>query len=211
MGKFEVSQRTSDGMFNATALLKQWNLYGNKKRDLDDFLIRKQTKEYITVIKSKENPNTQNSGYLKCSDVLMQMRGKGGGTWMHPYLFIDFAMWLNVEFKYDVIGFVYDQLVKYRNEAGDAYRGMSGAVAGIVAKDEAKESIQKVAKACNYIVFNFHESGIRNKQADESKMKELFELERRIAQLIGDGFIKSYDHLIGYLQVLWRKKWQSGG
>lgn len=25
MGEFEVNQRTSDGMFNATILLKQWN------------------------------------------------------------------------------------------------------------------------------------------------------------------------------------------
>lgn len=25
MGEFKVAQRTKDGMFNATALLKQWN------------------------------------------------------------------------------------------------------------------------------------------------------------------------------------------
>lgn len=64
MGCFSVYQRTSDGMFNATELLKQWNKNG-KKKDMDDFLSNKMTKEYITVIESKENINTQKSGDLK--------------------------------------------------------------------------------------------------------------------------------------------------
>ena len=43
MGIFDVFQRTSDGMFNATELLKQWNLntqnYGDlKKKDMDDYI-----------------------------------------------------------------------------------------------------------------------------------------------------------------------------
>ena len=35
MGNFSVYQRTNDGMFNATELLKQWNKTG-KKKDMDD-------------------------------------------------------------------------------------------------------------------------------------------------------------------------------
>lgn len=47
MGIFDVFQRTSDGMFNATELLKQWNLntqnYGDlKKKDMDDIQINYQ-------------------------------------------------------------------------------------------------------------------------------------------------------------------------
>lgn len=38
---------------------------------------------------------------------------------MHPMLFIDFAMWINPEFKYDVIKFVHDEMIRYRNEAGE--------------------------------------------------------------------------------------------
>ena len=52
MGNFDILQRTSDGMFNATELLKQWNLntqnYGDlKKKDMDDYLSIKSTKEFI--------------------------------------------------------------------------------------------------------------------------------------------------------------------
>lgn len=46
MGQFKVEQRTKDGMFNATALLKQWNEYvldtqnsGYVKKDLDDGVV----------------------------------------------------------------------------------------------------------------------------------------------------------------------------
>ena len=37
MGQFEVLQRTSDGYFNATKLLEQWNKSSNDKRYLDNF------------------------------------------------------------------------------------------------------------------------------------------------------------------------------
>ena len=51
MGNFHVEQRTKDGMFNATALLKQWNLNTQnsgdlKKKDMDDFFVNKNVDEW---------------------------------------------------------------------------------------------------------------------------------------------------------------------
>lgn len=46
------------------------------------------------------------------NSVVLQSRGNNVGTIMHPLLFIDFAMWLNPAFKYDVLKFVYDELRK---------------------------------------------------------------------------------------------------
>lgn len=204
MGKFEVFQRTSDGFFNATALLKQWNKDG-KRKDIDDFLGNKMTKEYITVIESKENLNTQKSGDLK---VVKSARGKNGGTWMHPFLFIDFAMWLNVEFKYDVIKFVYDQLIQYRIEAGDAYREMTTQIARISKKSDIPVNISSIASALNHIVYGRHEREIRNKSAEEQSMRELLKLQIKVSELIKEGFIKTYDQLINYLRKIWTEKYQ---
>lgn len=64
--------------------------------------------------------------------------------------------------------------------------------------------MQKVAEALNWIVFGCHEKMARNKYGDESKQRELYQLEKKIADLINDGFIKNYDSLINYL----RKKFQ---
>jgi len=199
MGNFEVFQRTSDGFFNATALLRQWNK-GDKKKDLDDFLGNKMTKEYIKVIESKENLNTQKSGDLK---VVKSTRGKFGGTWMHPFLFIDFAMWLNVEFKYEVIKFVYDQLIQYRIEAGDTYREMAAEIARISKREDIARNISNVASAINIIVYGRHQREIRNKEAEEQSMRDLVKMQIKVMELIKEGFIKSYDALIDYLRRIW--------
>ena len=49
------------------------------------------TEEFIETIILKENLKDRNS-------VVNIIRGKYGGTWMHPYLFVKFAMWLDPNF-----------------------------------------------------------------------------------------------------------------
>lgn len=138
--------------------------------------------------------------------VYLKTRGKKGGTWMHPMLFIDFAMWINPEFKYDVIKFVHDEMIRYRNEAGDAYRELSSAVMKIVPNDFMPKAMRKIGEALNWIIFNGHERLLRNKHGDESKQRELWQLEKKVADLINEGFITSYDPLINYLRKLYNKK-----
>ena len=204
MGDFDVIQRTSDGMFNATSLLKQWNAYSGQQKKLDHYFENNSTDEFINALISEENLHTRNSVYLKSR----ASRGINAGTWMHPLLFIDYAMWLNPSFKVKVLKFVYDELIRYRNEAGDAYKDMTGAVASLVTnKKELPLCIKKIARALNYIVYNSHERELRNKQAEENKAKELADLEKDIAKLINQGFIKSFDNLVNYLRRLWREKY----
>ena len=122
MGEFDVTQRTSDGMFNATELMKQWNAANGSKKEIKHFLEEnKNTQEFINALISEESLNGRNSAYLKT-------RGVRGGTWMHPYLFVDFAMWVSVEFKSKVIKYVVDGLILSRQEAGDFYNEMCGQI-----------------------------------------------------------------------------------
>lgn len=209
IGEFNIFQRTKDGMFNATALIKQWNgqpiLHTQKngyvkKKDLDDYLSNKNTQMFIKTIQERENLNTTKLVYLKSR----ASRGENAGTWMHPMLFIDFAMWINPSFKYDVLKFVSDQMIRYRNDAGDAYRKLSSSVASIVPKGKMEGSIRKVAETLNWIVFDGHEHLMRNRHGDEAKQRELWELERKVSDLINEGFIDNYRDLIIYL----RKKYQ---
>jgi len=48
---------------------------------------------------------------------------------MHPYLFIDFAMWLSPEIKYKAIKWVHDNLIKYRVDSGDNYNILRRSIA----------------------------------------------------------------------------------
>lgn len=209
MGEFNVTQRTKDGFFCATELLRQWNEYANlnrgnsphlKQKDLKEFFYNKNTKEFIDALLEEEKLSTKNLAYLK-------LRGKSGGTWTHPVLFVKFAMWLNPRFEVQVIKFVYDEMIKYRNEAGDAYNKLGSAVSKIVRKDFMPQAMQKVGEALNWIVFNEHERNIRNQYGEEKKQRELYELERKVADLINEGFIKSYDQMITYLKNVYRHKY----
>lgn len=203
MGKFNVIQRTSDGMFNATSLLNQWNNQNESGKKIAHYFENSNTNEFINTIESREKLTCRNSVYVKSRAA----RGENKGTWMHPLLFIDFAMWINPAFKYDVLKFVYDELIKFRNDAGDAYIQMSSAVAKIAPKKEIAQSIAKVAQAINFIAFGNHEKEIRNK-GDEHSMKELVKVEKDITMLINDGFINSFDALMAYLRKRWSEKYQ---
>lgn len=200
MGNFDILQRTSDGMFNATALLKQWNNSSTTERKLDNYFNSDKTKEFINTILERENLNTPKMVYLKT-------RGKyNGGTWMHPMLFIDFAMWINPSFKYDVLKFVYDKMIDYRNKAGDAYKTLATNVQKLVGSNFMPIAMRRIGEAINWIIFNCHEKELRNKFGNEEKQNELYQFEIKVATLIDEGFITSYDNLIKYLRNQYAKR-----
>lgn len=193
MGQFDVQQRTRDGYFNATELMKAWNLQSGMKKEIKDFLGNKSTMEFVSALQSDDSLNGVKSPYLTA-------RGKSGGTWMHPLLFIDFAMWLNPSFKVKVLRFVHDEMITYRNEAGDAYKELSAAVSTFTPANKIKDVMTHVSKGINFIIFGSHKTLIRNTFGDESKMRELWHFERMLTSLIKDGFITSYANLMRYLR-----------
>jgi len=218
MGNFEITQRSTDGYFDSNALLNQWNIQPEKpRRRLDDFLESQNTTEFMAEL-SEELQSADNHLWRKSSNAENQLVVKQKGrmtmhgrtldkTWMHPYLFIKFAMWINPRFEVTVIKFVYDELIKQRNEAGDSYREMSAAIAKITPRKDLVLAISKVAQGLNHICFGEHEKEIRNKQG-EAPMKELVKLEQEITLLINVGHLKSFDQLHKYLQTKWRQKYQ---
>lgn len=202
MGEFSVKQRTKDGFFNATELLKQWNRVSGMKKEVTKFLDLGSTSELVKIIMEREDLHTQDSTYVKSR----ASRGDNAGTWMHPVLFIDFAMWINPSFKYDVIKFVYDDMIRYRNLAGDSYKELASAISKIVPKTFIPKAMQKVGEALNWIIFDSHEPLLRNKHGNESKQRELWQLEKKVADLINEGFILDYDILISYLRKQYQKR-----
>lgn len=202
MGEFKVTQRTKDGMFNATELLKQWNTSKGASKELKDYFDNKSTSEFIDALIKEENLHRDNSPYVKSR----ASRGNNAGTWMHPLMFIDFAMWINPTFKVKVLKFVYDEMIKFRNLSGDAYPSMCRAVRSILPEHIFREKIKDLARSLNIIVYGKHESEIRNKVADESKLKELYELESQIAQWINIGLVSNYEQLRTTLNKLYYQK-----
>ncbi len=203
LDKFIVEQRTKDGMFNATHLLKQWNESTGQQKTIAHYMENSATQEFVKALMDEESFTCRNSAYV----VSKARTDRGGGTWMHPLMFIDFAMWLNAAFKVKVLKFVSDQMLAYRNEAGEAYKVLSSAVGKIVTANNMKQQMPLIAKAINWVVFGNHQKEIRNDYGEEQKQRELFEMERQIAMLINDGFLRSKDEVINYLRRKFSEKY----
>lgn len=211
IGDYLVVQRTSDGYFDGMELLRQWNSKEeNPKRQMSKFLEQEQTKEFIKALVEDEshvanNLHGDNQVFTKIKGRITKNGKTPDKVWMNPLLFIKFAMWINPTFEVKVLRFVYDEMIKYRNDAGDAYKELSSSVSKIVPKAFMRDAMKKIAEALNWIIFNNHESMIRNK-GDEEKLRNLFQLERKVSDLIEDGFITDYNSLIGYLRKLYYKE-----
>ena len=196
MGEFEVLQRTKDSMFNATALVKQWNTVKSKgRKDVSDFLRNSNSKDFIEALSEDLETDTRN--------LVSIVRGKNQGTWMHPYLFIKFAMWINPKFEISVIRFVYDQLIQERHIAGDNYKVLSRAGAKLKGYNYSE-----VAVALQWIVFNTNGKNLRQK-ATQEQLKELGQVQSNLAYSIDMGHIKSYNQLMHELTILWKRKYKS--
>lgn len=171
MGDYTITQRTNDGKFDCTNLLAQWNSANkNNTKKIGDYLRLKETREFVRALMEEPEFKDGNSHLLEKADykdfpksIVVVTRGKNGGTWMTPLMFLDFAMWLNPAFKVKVLKFVQDEMIKFRNEAGDNHKEMASAIQKIVSKDFMPVAMKKVSEALNWIVFNQHEKMIRNK------------------------------------------------
>lgn len=97
-------------------------------------------------------------------------------------------------------------MIRYRNDAGDAYKELSSAIMKIVPKDFMPKAMQKVGEALNWVIFNSHEKMLRNKHGEEKKQRELWQLEKKVADLVNEGFLTDYESLIGYLRIQYQKR-----
>lgn len=135
----EISQKSKSEFFSATDLLRA----GNRYRALNGL---------DTVTLKNYWNNTANIEFMKelelqYGKIRTDGRGKGTHTWVHPLLFLDIALWINPKLKIEVYRWLQDHLLQFRNDSGDSYKKMYGALY-IVAKNKAKfpQNIQFVAR-----------------------------------------------------------------
>lgn len=207
-----VVQRTSDGFFDGSELLRQWNaVEGNPRRRMTEFLDSPKTKDFLKALAEDESQRAKID--IGENQLLIKIKGRNtkyGKTpdkvWMNPLLFFKFAMWINPAFEVKVLRFVYDEMIRYRNDAGDAYKELGASVSKIVPKDFMQIAMPKIAEAINWVVFNHHEKNLRNKKGEEKLMRELYNFEKKISDLINEGFISTYDNLMMYLRNQYSKR-----
>jgi len=116
----EISQKSKSEFFSATDLVmagNKWRVANNLPFfNLNEWLRLKSTKIFVDMLSSE---------YGK---IKINSKGKNGHTWVHPFLFIKIALAVDTALEIKVYKWLYDQLLKYRNDSGDSYKKMTGAI-----------------------------------------------------------------------------------
>ena len=116
----EIGQCSKSEFFSATDLVRagnKWRIANNLPLfNMSTWMQNNSTKEFIKSLEEK------------FGQVKVNSRGKNSNTWIHPYLFIDLALAINPLLKIEVYSWIYDYLLKYRNDSGDSYKLMAGAL-----------------------------------------------------------------------------------
>lgn len=187
--QYSVKQRTEDKYFCATDLLNLYNTNNpDRQKRLYDFQNIQDTQEFCEALSKDLNSNNDNIRYL-VTDLIQAKRWKvNWGTWMHPYVFIKFAMWLSKDLEVKVIKWIYDNLIDFRNEAWSYYREMC-----TIIKNRYTEWIWKqpdpliFSTEANFInELVWINSWERNK-IDEDKLRLISELQKAYINLANSG------------------------
>lgn len=172
LDNFEIKQRNTDEYFCATDLINagnQWRFsQGKKPFNFSAWLNSKPTKEFLETLSNEVG-----------KDVVIKGKTKKSQTWVHPFVFIDLALSISPELKTKVYKWVYDNLIEYRNNSGDSYKKMCGALY-ITQSNKAKyeDEIKKVAVIIQKKV------GIKNwQEANQEQLKLRDKIHENIALL----------------------------
>jgi hypothetical protein len=201
-GDLSIRQESKYQFFNATDLLNAYNKAHGEDKRMQNYLDNESTKRYLNALTADESLNSSKESELGDSFITSK-RGKFGGTWMHPYLFIDFAMWLSPEFKVTVIRWVYDNLIKLRNECGDTFKEVNETLFENKPNTPPFEYANE-ARMINKLVFGSSDKGQRN-LASEQQLDMLKQLQRLDIGLIKTGkeYFERYEELKKYVILLY--------
>ena len=141
-----VRQNNQNGFISANDIVMAGNKYrainGMKLFDFRAWIDSGSNKEFIQEMKNQ------------FGDVIITKKGREGSTWLHPYICIDLALSIDPKLKIEVYKWLFDELLKFRNDSGDSYKKMCGFLFdNCTSKTTFHKDIAKVASqiqlACN--------------------------------------------------------------
>ena len=179
-----VIQFDDNGWFNATVAAARFNKSPRRWLEL------KETSDYITALCFILNVDQ--------NDIIKTKKGKGGGSWFHPKLAVNFARWCDATFAIwcdmqieEIIHGKPEQQdwKKLRHEAASSYKVMSD-VLHDVRSDEGKETkffhYANEAKLVNWAITGEFKP-LDRENLSERELDVLAKLETRNSVMLAKG------------------------
>ena len=181
----EIRQKHKTGFFSVSDIER----VSNKHRVENGLSIQKAT-DYFRSPKSKEFISEL---IETVGDIQTGGKGRGNEKWVHPYLFIDIALWYSPSLKVKVYQWIYDNLTVFRDNSGESFKVMSKAlIENCDLKGNASIYIPKVARAIYKAV------GVSGNDKWEKATESQLHLRDKIQQAITTAsyFSKDIDKII---------------
>lgn len=165
IGKIKAEQRMSDGFYNATALVKEWNKTNGVNKRIDGFLKNDNTIRFMDTLMGLHK--------VRKSDIVKEFKYEytngrpPADIYLHPYLFAEFVSWLSPENRIYANNVVYDRL-KLQSEIKTKSRALSKLL------ENVGVSVKEVDSSINTLLFGKDEDGVRD-DALNSVLKRICE------------------------------------
>lgn len=211
----KVRQNHKTGFFNANDLLEIYRIAApDSLKTVSHYFQLETSKEFGKEVLKDILQNTTKNDISKTASsngashltelgvLSYSKRGKNGGTWLHPYLFMDFAMWLSPQFKLTCIKWIYDKLIQVRDEVGESFKEVNEAL--FEQNPQSPPFIYShEANMINKLVFGSSATGQRN-LASEEQLSLLKTLQRADIKLIraGKNYLERYQELSKFIKLL---------
>lgn len=194
--------------------------YGNGLRalkgltplDQKDWLSSSQTRELFLALNHKFNPQnaigefplleTDAKGRTKISEItknnpfIRTKRGTGGGTWVHLYLLLDAAAWLDADFKLELYDtFINNKILQWREDGGDEFINLNIAIDAYLPERDGKDNTGifiQVAKQLKAKILSPDETW---NTASFPQLEKRAKLEKELCNYLRLGMIRNYEHL----------------
>jgi hypothetical protein len=216
-----IRQETSTGFFNLSDLqecyLRARIKNGWVDKRIDHILSRIENTERIYYVLKEQNiinvrfdtfiEEVNNEGISKVLKKYGAYKTTGARhtktTWVHDSIWVLVALELSPIFYAKTVIWLRDDLIKNRIEAGNFCKKLNGSIQ--IFNPDGNDYVS-LAKALNYIVFNRHETGIRN-NGTKDELRELVKIEEQMSFAIDMGYINTFSMLIEELRKLYKKKY----
>lgn len=194
--------------------------YGNGLRALkgltplnqNDWLSSQQTRELLLALNRKfntenvvlENPifETDSRGRTKISDItknnpfIRTKRGTGGGTWVHLYLLLDAAAWLDADFKLELYDtFINNKILQWREDGGDEFINLNIAIDAYLPEREGKENTGIFIQVAKQLKAKILSPDDTWNTASFPQLEKRAKLEKDLCNYLRLGMIRNYEHL----------------
>lgn len=219
----EIHQNHKTGMINVTELVKNFNRVSGLMNGVDNGIPNHRNSGDLEVLENSEDSNSFNLNELEfpekqlnnywksqptkdfiaslarsedCApkDLTVSKRGKYGGTWAHPLIFVDICMWLSPDFKVAALKIVYDHLLELRDQSGDEYKALCRAMSDKKMITH-KWDYARVANEITDDILGDTTSGAWD-NATEKQLHDRYDVETFITNAINAGFIKDLNTVI---------------